>query len=278
MERRMERRTELGTRQRAGSRAHRRGLPVTGVPSARRFAPGWKLSLFTAVFLPLLLGLGAWQLERGRDKAVLEARIADRMAQPARSVEPAQLGAVEAYAPVIVRGRYRTDRRVLLDNRTHQGRAGYELLVPLMPLSGEGPGVLVNLGWLPAPRSRAELPAPTLPTLPVSVRGTVASADAGAPVFGAVAEGGRWPLRVQRIEPGRIAELAGLRLVEPLLVAAPGSPGGRTHTWAPVRMSADTHYGYAAQWFGLATVLALGWLIASLPRRRRGAEEGDDDD
>jgi cytochrome oxidase assembly protein ShyY1 len=251
------------------------------VLSRRRFAPGWKLTAFAAVFLPVLIALGTWQLQRGGEKAALEARIAERAARPATTRTPDELGGVDRHAPVIVRGRWRDDRAVLLDNRTHEGRAGYELLVPLVPLTGDGSGVLVDLGWLPAPPRRETLPEIDLPATPVSVRGTVVDPDAGAPVFGTVAETERWPLRVQRVEPAPIGEAAGLALVEAVLVAAPGTPGAGEYVHAPVRMSAATHYGYAAQWYGLALVLALGWLVASLPRREDDgsarADAGDDD-
>ena len=48
-----------------------------------RFAPGCKLSATVALLLPLLLGLGSWQLQRAAEKrAILDTIDARRSAPP----------------------------------------------------------------------------------------------------------------------------------------------------------------------------------------------------
>ena len=47
-----------------------------GTDTRRRFRPGLPATLFTAFFLPLLLALGTWQLNRAGEKRALFADFA----------------------------------------------------------------------------------------------------------------------------------------------------------------------------------------------------------
>ena len=89
-----------------------------------------------------------------------------------------------------------------------------------------------------------------------------------------MAEAGRWPLRVQQIRIDSLQEPLGVRLQSAPVVADPASPGVRAYNWNPVRMGSGTHRGYAFQWWGLALVLAAGWLFASLERRPPSPGDG----
>ena len=54
----------------------------------RRFRPGWKMTLFTALLLPLVLSLGIWQLGRAEEKREFESAYLDRIG--ALAVVPAE--------------------------------------------------------------------------------------------------------------------------------------------------------------------------------------------
>lgn len=240
------------------------------------FAPEPRLTVFACLFLPVLLGLGAWQLERAGEKRQVEDRLDAARASIVRATPIAELDTLADLTVVRVSGRLDGDRAVLVDNRTHGGRPGYELFVPLRgvtarpPDGGGAPGpaaVLIGLGWLPAPPRRSELPAIEVPPGPVAITGLIHGRAGEVPVFGAEAETG-WPLRVQRLDVDRIAATLGEPLAARPIMAEAGEPGVRQHLFDPVRMPASTHTGYAVQWFGLAFVLAAGWVLASV---RRGA-------
>lgn len=230
-----------------------------------RFAPNWKLTLFALVFLPLLLSLGGWQLHRAEEKRGLEAALAAAAASGVRDLRADELDPPVHLAPVRISGRLDGERLVFLDNRTHEGRVGYELWAVLDDAASEH-AFLVGLGWVSAPARRDVLPTVRLPTTPVTLHGVVLTERAEAPVFGPVAEALQWPLRVQRLELDELAEALGLRLYEWPVVVDAGEPGVQTHVFDPVRMGSATHTGYAVQWFGLAAVLLIGWCIASLRR------------
>ncbi len=65
------------------------------VEHRRRFAPGWPLWVFTLSLLPLLLGLGTWQLQRAEQKQQLQADI-DALAAPLFDPAGQMVGSVTA--------------------------------------------------------------------------------------------------------------------------------------------------------------------------------------
>lgn len=236
--------------------------------SELRLRPSLRLSAFVMVFLPLVTGLGVWQWRKADEALLFEAHI-ERMAASAAQplTDAVRRGEDGDLRPVRVEGRFLADVKVWRDNRTHQGRAGYELLVPFADEALGGQRVLVNLGWVPGGVDRSVLPVVALPTSRVELTGRLAPARPPPAVFGDVLERLDAGVRVQRVEiEGLEAEL-GLRLYPRILVADPGEPGVQTWNFQPARLSSDRHRGYAIQWFGLAVVLVIGWCAASLRRQ-----------
>src|SRR6056300_618045 len=93
------------------------------------FRPGLWPTLATLILLPFLTGLGIWQLERAGWKQDMVDRHAARIRKPAvelRSLLP--VTADSQYRTVTASGRYDIAHQLLLDNRLHQGRAGYHVL------------------------------------------------------------------------------------------------------------------------------------------------------
>ncbi|MEE2892417.1 MAG: SURF1 family protein [Pseudomonadota bacterium] len=236
-----------------------------------RFAPNWKLTLFAVVFVPLLLSLGTWQGLRAAEKRGLEAARDAAAVLPAAMLEPTEAIPPGHLTPVRVQGRFDTTRIVLLDNRTHMGRAGYEVFARLEDVASEG-GFLVGLGWVPAPADRSVPALDPLPGGPVALRAVVLRKRLEPPVFGAIEDSEAWPRRVQRIDVEALEKSFGQTLYPWVLMAEAGEPGVATHVFRAVHMSSATHLGYAVQWYGLAAILLLGWAYVSF---RRPSEEPD---
>jgi surfeit locus 1 family protein len=148
----------------------------------------------TVVLCLLFVVLGHWQWGRAGQKTALWAEFERGAAQ----VVP--LGArtttdLPRYSRVRVEGRWEPQRQFLLDNRTHDGRAGYEVLTPLW--LDDGRVVLVNRGWVPFAGYRERLPDVTaeFADLPATDAMPGASADdsiaAGAGAANAVRDAGR---------------------------------------------------------------------------------------
>ena len=241
-----------------------------------RFAPNWKLTIFALIFLPLLLALGTWQLRRADEKRAVEAELRAGATADVQVLRADAEDAPPHLARVRVRGRLDTERLVFLDNRTHAGRVGYEIFARLEDAASDG-AFLVGLGWLPAPPRRERLPEPRLPAAPVTIHGRLLKERSETPVFGPVSEGDAWPRRVQRIDPERLEAAFGARLYDWPVIAEAGEPGVQTHVFRALRMTPARHTAYATQWFGLAAVLLLGWIIASVRRQPPDDERRSDE-
>lgn len=212
-----------------------------------QWQPELKFWVLAALLVPVLLGLGAWQLDRAAQKSAQAALWEERdnpVEWPPESRETGQ--------PVELRGHYDPDVIWMLDNRTRDGQRGYELLHLFHTSSGP---VVVNRGWIAAPGDRDSLPGISSPEESVTIRARIAEWPEPM-VLGDVdpvnPEG--WPRRVARLT------LEKARAVDERIDAVPvriadDEPGALETGWDSERMGAATHYGYAAQWFALAVLL-----------------------
>ncbi len=226
-------------------------------------------ALATALLLPLLISLGFWQLHRADEKRALEQAYVRRGEAPI--LDLARVARWDEgrlrYRRARVRGRYLASRQVLLDNQVHEGRAGYHVLTPLLPEAGEH-CVLVDRGWIPAPGDRSRVPEPGVPPGTVSVRGLLDRApEPGIRMGTAVATPGRWPLVVPWVDAAALAPHLGCRPAPLVLKLDPDLAGGFVRDWPPVRLQPEKSVSYAVQWFTMAGVLVVIFLVLHLRHR-----------
>ena len=152
-----------------------------------RFTPRPFPTLATVAAVPAFALLGRWQLDRADEKRALAAAFAS--AGPAVEL-PDDSGSLPRYQRVIARGRYDSRHQFLLDNRVHEGRAGVQVLTPLV-LDGGGM-VLVNRGWQPFGRTRQDLPEVAVPEGPRRIAGKIDELPRAGIKLAAAPSGG-WP-------------------------------------------------------------------------------------
>ena len=114
--------------------------------------------------------LGVWQWHKGVLRSAEEARFA-RGAERTLLPGATSPDALPLFQRVSVSGELDGAHQFLLDNRSYQGRPGYEVLTPLT--RADQPALLIDRGWVPFTGSRAQLPD-------VSLRARAPSRSPGA--------------------------------------------------------------------------------------------------
>ncbi len=219
--------------------------------------------MLVAVFMPLTISLGFWQIDRaGQKQAIEEARLASYGALP---IDETQLESAPLFARARIDGRYDGARQFLVDNHTRRGVPGYVVVTPFDTVGGRR--MLVDRGWVAAPVSRSDLPDAPTPTGNVRIVGVLWSASRTTADDSAWNDG--WPKRVEQFDGVRMSgEIGGAIPMEFRLEE--DEPGSLEPIVLGEEMSATRHIGYAVQWFGMAIALLVAYVVLGL---RRGRDE-----
>ena len=222
------------------------------------FRPGWKMTVVTALFAPLLFWLGTWQLEREQEKILLQQEY-----EAKQSATPVDADSIDwrradlAFSNVQADGEFDNAHSFLLDNRVYEGKVGYELLSPFRTDSGLE--LLVNRGWVAQGATRAQLPAIRDIVGRVHIQGSVYVPLDKAFLLGEIEEmvssSGPWVL--QDIDIERIAAKLETQLAPYTIRLAPGSTGLEQANWQTVNMLPQKHRAYAVQWFAMLLALII---------------------
>lgn len=218
-----------------------------------RFKTGYRRLLVVIALVLLCLGMARLQLWRAetrgeRFERQQAALISTPITLSPQSREREQLLDRAALA----RGRWLPGKTVFLDNKIYRSRPGYQVLTPLQ-LSGSETVVLVNRGWIPAPRLRSEIPSIVSPTTELTVSGVTRSFEtrtfelqAGQP------QGVVW----QHVCEADYRRISGLDALPVILFQTGGNFDGLVRDWDSPENPANRHYGYALMWLVFALIAA----------------------
>jgi cytochrome oxidase assembly protein ShyY1 len=226
---------------------------------------------FIAALCVAALGfaLGQWQTRRALEKEAIEARMIDRASAPPLILSSALQHPDDIeFRRVRASGEFMQDWHVYLDNRPHAGVAGFHLLTPFKP-AGSDSYVLIARGWLPRdPVERTRIPQVATPAGTVQVEG-VARRNTGR----VLQLGDAAPLRpgaiVQNVEIEALARAAGIRL-QPFIIEQGGDmDDGLVRDWPRPSSGAEKHRGYAFQWYALALMALVFFVVTGFRRGTR---------
>ena len=233
-------------------------MPLTLSFARGRWSASWFMTVLALLAVLGFVRLGFWQWHRAQEKRAIatafEAGNATATDLGTRSTD-----SLPRYSQVRARGRYDEAHQVLLENMSHDGQPGYQVLTPL--LLADGRTLIVNRGWVPLSASRRDppnialagsvgevSPAGRLDALPVpGISLGHLAPDANAP----------WP-RLASFPTMADLSIALRRPLEPrqLLLNA-DEPLGYVRDWHPAGLGPERHLAYAVQWWGFA-LLAVG--------------------
>lgn len=255
----------------------------------------------TVVLCVLFVRLGLWQWGRYETKSELWAQF-ERGADQQVALGARATDELPRYARVEVEGRWLPQRQFLLDNRTHEGRAGYEVLTPFERLDGRV--LIVDRGWVPFSGYREKLPdvASEFAGLdlaePTRIVGRLDELPSAGLAGGRAAPAleGQWPrvtsyptmaqLAASLAADARGAASGGSgsdsgaapggaaaappRLEPRVLLLDAREPRGYVRAWQPGGRGPEQNWSYAIQWWSFAVVLVVLYVSLNLRKVPRG--------
>ena len=221
-----------------------------------------RMAVFVGVMLPVVIGLGIWQLQRADYKQTLADAYFDKLGGLPVSLSDPVLP--EGFTRVRVRGEY-SDENMLLDNQVKNARQGFWVYTPFTSAAATW---LVNRGWYQAPRTRTDQPdIPAAPAGEVNLVAVVWPDTGMLPLFGeqAVQRLDDRTLLMQRLDFAALRDELGNTADENLMPAElrleAGQPGALDAVPQTMGFGVERHQGYAFQWFGLAVALVAGYFF-----------------
>ncbi|MDA9272170.1 SURF1 family protein [bacterium] len=219
-----------------------------------RFTPSLRMMLLTFVVIALFVRLGFWQLDRAFEKKqmiALQTKLAKRgpVAWFAGDSLPLQ------YQAVRVQGHFMSPI-FLLDNQSHQHYFGYDVLSPLVLTTGQV--ILVDRGFVAADVRRLVLPQVDVPAGLIQVVGSVYFPSEKNWLLGQVVEKKQAEVTIVELIDTKIISQLLHKSVYPFIIRlGPDEAHGFKREWSVVSMPPVRHYGYAVQWFAMATVILI---------------------
>jgi surfeit locus 1 family protein len=197
----------------------------------------WALALAVAA-CAAGIALGNWQSRRADEKRVAATELEKKR--------------------VSLRGVFRAELSVLLDNKIRNHRIGYEVITPLRLESGNaGEHVLVNRGWIEAGRTRDVLPAVSTPSGEVRIEGVALE---------------RLPRLLNLPDKGKVrqsldieafARETGLRLQPRVIEQHSSVDDGLLRDWPRPDAGAEKNAAYSFQWYSLAALAIVLAIVLS---------------
>ncbi len=205
--------------------------------------------------LPILIGLGSWQIQRLHWKegliATIDARI-HREPTDIVSLPPAEAD----YRPATARGIFQNDKSFYLLAISLTGEGGYHILTPLQ--LEDGRYLLVDRGWISYAMRDKDF---SRPSGAVTVHGVARVPEHHRIQSQNDAIHNNW----YQIDLSVMAQQISIPAFLPYILEADSNPneggypiGGQTRIELP-----NNHLSYAVTWYGLALVLVIIYVVSS---------------
>ncbi|MGH8870251.1 MAG: SURF1 family cytochrome oxidase biogenesis protein [Actinomycetes bacterium] len=237
--------------------------------------PRWIAFGVLAVLIALAcVRLGIWQLHRHQERTAFNATVEQGAAAtpvPADGLLAPRQGVREdaEWRRVTLTGRFDVDRQLLIRNQPLEGQNGYHVLTPLVP--ADGPGLLVDRGWVPAGATAATVPdVPAPPSGQVRVTGRVHASVGGDEPADLAPAGQLTRVDVPTVRDGLPYPVYG-GYVE--LTALRPAPAHAPAPIPPPELGIGPHLAYAVQWWIFAVIALVGWALLLRREARDEASE-----
>ncbi len=226
---------------------------------------------FVAAVMAVALGLSLaqWQTRRATEKIELAEKLQARQSAPAIRLDAVLPSSEDLeFRRVIARGEFLRDWPVYLDNRPHNGVAGFYLLMPFR-IAATNQHVLVARGWLPRnPTDRTKLPAITTPDGTIEIAGVARQSIGQVMQLGAV-DAPQPHAIVQNLDVDSFAASSKLAMQPIFLEQLSDTHDGLVRDWPLPSTGVEKHRGYAFQWYALAAMAFIFFVVTGIRRGKK---------
>lgn len=231
----------------------------------------FRLIPFFAATLAVVLGLSLaqWQTRRATVKMELAEKLQMQQSAPALHLDAILPSDDQLeFRHVIARGEFLHDWPVYLDNRPHNGVAGFYLLMPFK-IAATNQYVLVARGWFPRnPADRTKLPLITTPEGTVEIEGVARQSIGHVMQLGEV-DSPQPHAIVQNLEIDGFAAASKLALQPIFLTQLSDTHDGLVRAWPSPSTGVEKHRGYAFQWYALAAMAFIFFVVTGFRRGKK---------
>ncbi|MEC5215938.1 surfeit locus 1 family protein [Actimicrobium sp. GrIS 1.19] len=231
----------------------------------------FRLIPFVAAVLLVALGivLAQWQIRRAHEKQQIEAQSMVRSAAPAIELTgPVQDVDALEFRRVTVRGHFVAAWPLYLDNRPQDGRPGFYVLMPFK-LSGSDAHVLVERGWIGLNlANRTQILPYRTPAEEIVITGIVRRQTGHVMQLGSAAKLAPGAI-LQNLNNAELRNVSGLP-IQPFVIEQANTPqnaqDGLVRNWPVASSGIERHQGYAFQWYALALMAFLFFVVTGFRR------------
>jgi len=226
----------------------------------------WIPLLATVMVVVIGVSLGQWQTRRAVEKEAIEQKLSERASAPAITLgrEKMAIDTIE-YRRLIVRGEFDKGWPIYLENRPHDGVAGFHVLMPFK-IADSDMHLLVARGWAPrATADRAQLPKYDTPVGITEIQG-IAVRKPGHVMQLGDASAIRPSVILQNLDIEQFSAASKLAMQGFMLEQTNDAHDGLVRDWPRPSTGIERHRGYAFQWYGLALTALIFFVVTGFRR------------
>lgn len=223
------------------------------------------LFIFALFSAGLLSSLGLWQLERGQN---LELENRSKTLNSKKKIINLNLSerdeTFEDGFKVALTGRFIKNMIIFHDNRLNSGQSGYHVF-SIFEIENKQ-SVLMNRGWVKMNLDRRILPEINTSSDLVTLSGTIRYPVKNVYTLAEAKPNKQFPQRVQTIDVEQLSIDTSVKLAEYSVLLDSTVKGEHfDRNWENLLpgkyMTANKHYAYSLQWFSLALVALVTFMI-----------------
>lgn len=221
--------------------------------------------LLCSFFIIVFLLMSAWQWHRYDYKKTLMNNYETRLKMLPKPFELVRSDEDLQFQPIAVDGEFENDMLMLVQNRFHANKLGFEILTPLR-VNGSSQLLLVDRGWVQKPPEG--LPKIPEVTATQHLTGYIKIINEYQFILGQnIIDSNKKPLIMQKIDLEEISHTTQKSFYPYVLRLDPDQENGFVRDWVISSMLPERHMMYAIQWLAFSLVVMVGLFYFSLERR-----------